>query len=37
MIESEKLTNRAMKLINNESKVMSIINHPQIVKYKEKI
>lgn len=37
VIDIEKLTPQGRKAISNESETMKILNHPQIVKYKETI
>lgn len=31
------MTEQAKKLVKNESKIMKILNHPQLIKYKETI
>lgn len=36
-ISIEKLTPQAIGTINNESEIMKVISHPQIVKYQETI
>ena len=35
VIDLEKLTPQGRKFISNESETMKILNHPQIIKYKE--
>jgi serine/threonine protein kinase len=32
-INTEKLTNQAIAILDNESEIMKVISHPQIVKY----